>query len=241
MSLLPTRQTRPDPAETPIPQLRDDPAYAEAEALLAAFRDRLEAIERDAQIIAYEQHFAGRTTEADGESDALLRRRWAELQAAVLAAAPVAPVAASKAPAPSAAIAAGLALLAGEPVPVAPDHRARLVQLDRDRAAILAAITAQTEAVGAITAELTFRYATQLRPAWNAMQLGMYRAAQELARSAARVRDFRASITAAGIRSRSDILAMPNVRSPLILGSESQYDSEISGWRRILEKQGVLK
>ncbi len=241
MSLLSTRTARPDPAETVIPQLRDDPEYAAAAALLAAFRDRLAQIERDRQIIDYEAHFAGRAPESDGESDAQLRRRLAELRAAAQGVAPVAPVAAAKSPAPSPAIAAARAMLAGEVVPAAPDHRARLLQLDHDRAIVMAAITAQTEAVDAIAGELTLKYATQLRPAWNALQLEMYRAAQELARSAARVREFRAAITAAGIGSRSDILAMPNVRAPLILGSESQFDSEISGWRRILENMGILK
>lgn len=243
MSILPSRPTRGDPAETVIPRIYDDPAYAEAVALLTAFQRRLAAIERDRMIITYELDFAGRQAEPASTTDSMLRARWAALvaEAAAEGSAPVAPAAAAKAPAPSAAIAAAQALLAGEPVPVAPDHRARMVQIDRDHTLIRAAIFEQAEIVDQIAAELTFQYAKQLQPAWNALQLEMYRAAQELSRSTARVRAFRSAITAAGIGSRSDILSMPNVRSPLILGNESQYDSEISGWRRILENMGILK
>ncbi|HVA41671.1 MAG TPA: hypothetical protein VNF49_13465 [Candidatus Binataceae bacterium] len=235
------KSTTTDLADTPIPQLRDDPAYAEAAALLVAFRDQLALIERDRLIVDFEQHLAGRAPESDGEANAQIRVRLAGLRAAAQGSAPAPVAPKSNAAAPSAAVAAGLAVLAGESVPVPPDHAARVGKLDRDHAAIRAAITAQTDVVDQLAGELTLRYATELRPAWDALQLEMYRAAQELSRSAARVRDFRAAIVAAGIGSRSDVLAMPNIRSPLILGSESQYDSEISGWRRILETQGILK
>jgi hypothetical protein len=94
--------------------------------------------------------------------------------------------------------------------------------------------------VAEIAAELTLEYSLRLRPAWNALQLELYRAAQELARTTRRVRELRASIVAAGIGSRSDVLAMPGVRSPLILGDESDWHSEIAQWRRILEQIGIL-
>jgi hypothetical protein len=153
---------------------------------------------------------------------------------------PLTPAASPSPAAPSPAIAAGLEVLAGKPVAPPPDHQARLLEIDRQIAALGAAMMEQAEVCEEIAGALTLDYAQRLQPAWNQLQIEMYRAAQELARSTRRVREFRAKITAAGIGSRSDILAMPNVRAPLMLGDESVYDSEISGWRRILERLGIL-
>ena len=67
-----------------------------------------------------------------------------------------------------------------------------------------------------------------MAPAWNALQLQMYRSAQELARNVRRVRDLRNRVNAAGFRSRSDILLTPNVRAPLMLGDEGAFGVVVS-------------
>ena len=140
-----------------------------------------------------------------------------------------------------AAVSAGLRLLAGETITPPPDRIERRQELDRELEILDAAIREQQEVRDGIAAQLTVEYAKLVQPRWNEIQLEMYRAAQELARTARRVRDFRAAIVAAGIGSASTILSIPNVRAPLILGDESHYDSEISGWRRTLESMGVIK
>jgi hypothetical protein len=133
-----------------------------------------------------------------------------------------------------------MALLAGGIVPKQMDHAAAIADLDRQIIAMHDAVIAQTEVVYEIDAQITLELATDLKPAWDALQLRWYRSAQDFASVTREVRDLRARITAAGIGARSDVLAMPNVRSPLLLGDESAWDSEISGWRRTLERLGVL-
>ncbi len=225
-----------DPMEVAVPRLADDPAYAAASELLTAFAHRRERLQRDQQRIDLERHLNGKMPDPRSSTDTELRKRLRKLQeeAPVEAPAPAAPAAAST------AIAAGLAVLSGAPVAPVLDHQARIQEIDRQIGALGDAIREQTEVRDEIAAALTFEYAQRLQPAWNVLQLEMFRAAQELARATRRVREFRAKITEAGIQSRSDILAMPNVRAPLILGDEFVYDSEISGWRRILERLGIL-
>jgi hypothetical protein len=227
---------RGDPFDVVVPSLRNDAEYAAAETLLAAFSARLDQVERDRQIVDYEHHFFTRSSQSDSHTDKQLRVRLAALRAASspASATPSAPSA------PMPAIALGLAILEGEATPAPAGHEARVRALERNRDALGAAIGAQTEILDAIADRLTLKYATQLIPAWNALQLEMYRAAQELSRATQRVQQFRSRITAAGIRSRSDLLLTPNVRAPLMLGNESQWDSEISGWRRILERLKIL-
>lgn len=226
-----------DPADVEIPQLRDDPEFAAASDLLSDFSRHQERLERERYKWVLEQDLSNREPNPTSTNDAMLVSRLAELRAAP----PLAPSALAAPSAPTPAIAIGLDLLRGAPAPTSPDFRERISETDRQLAAIKIAIREQTEIVDNIAGELTLKYAKQLQPAWNALQLEMYRAAQELARTTRRVQEMRAAITAAGIGSRSDVLAMPNVRAPLMLGDESIWDSEISGWRRILERMGILK
>ena len=229
---------RTDPADAAIPRLTDDAAYAAAAELLGTLTAGLAAIERDRDRVGLERHFATRAPENDGETDRMLRARLAKLQKDIVAAVPAAPRAAADAP--TAAIAAALAVLAGQPVAEPPDHAARVRELDRQHDMVREAIMEQSAVVDTIADEVSFRYAKQLKPSWDALQLRWYRAAQELARVTQQVHEKRSEITSAGIKSRTDVLSMPNVRSPLFLGSETQYDSEIRGWGRILERLGIL-
>jgi hypothetical protein len=225
-----------DAAEVTIPRLLDDAGYAAEVDLLTSFRDRAERLEREKQRLDLENYFVGKSPDPKSPQDSAMRARLALLRADP----PLTPVTSPSPAAPSPTIAAGIEVLAGKPVAPPPDHRAKIQEIDRQITALKAAIMEQTEVCERITGELTLEYATRLRPAWNQLQVEMFRAAQELARSAKRVREFRSAITAAGIQSRSDILAMPNVRAPLMLGDESVYDSEISTWRRILERLEIL-
>lgn len=226
-----------DPVEVTIPHLADDAEYAAAIDLLSAFERRKERLERDKQRITLERHLDGKTPDPRSSTDTSLRARLRALQTETSGQTSAAPTAPAGAPA---AITAGLAVLSGTPLAPVLDHEAQIQEIDRQIAALRDAIREQTEVREEIADRLTLDYAQRLQPAWNQLQVEMYRAAQELARSTRRVREFRAKITEAGIRSRSDILAMPNVRAPLMLGDESAYDSEISGWRRILERLGIL-
>jgi hypothetical protein len=225
-----------DPAEVEIPQLRDDPAYAAASELLSAFQQRGARLEREKMRLILTRELQGRTVDPKSTSDQALRARLAVLSAEP----PLQPFATTSAASSSPAIALGLEVLSGKPVAAAPDYTAQIQEIDRQIDALRDACRDQGAEVDRIADELSFEYNHRLKPAWNQMQIEFYRAAQELARTTKRVQQLRNAITAAGIRPRSDILTMPAVRSPLILGDESVYDSEISGWRRILERLEIL-
>jgi hypothetical protein len=225
-----------DPAEVVIPRLADDPQYAEATTLLSNFTDRLDWLRREKDRVDLDHYLSGREVNPKSETDRSLRARLALLNSHAAAA----PVALAAPDAPSPAIALALSVLAGQPVAPVLDHKAQIAEIWRQIDAIEAAIREQNEVCENIAGELTLRYAKQIKPAWDQVQIEWYRAAQELARQTKRVHQLRAAITAAGIRSRSDVLAMPNVRSPLMLGDETNWNSEIAGWRRILEKLGIL-
>jgi hypothetical protein len=231
--------TSSDPAAVEIPRLADDSEYAKADELLTAFRLRLDRLQHEKIRLILLRELAGKPVDPRSTTDAQLRLRLAQLQALPPLASVAAPIAAAGT-VPK-AVAAGVAIMSGAAVtPAPPDHATQMQALDRQADVIGAAIQAQTEIVDAIAQELTVRYATQIKPAWDALQLEMYRSAQELARATARVQAMRFAINNAGIRSCSTVLSMPNVRSPLMLGAESEYGSEISTWRRTLEKLGIL-
>jgi hypothetical protein len=229
-----------DPAEVVIPRLADDPEYAAAATLLAAFHARLGRINAGREALGYEAHFERRgDPREDSDQDRFLRERWMALRKASEEPEPLSrPL--DKAPAPSPAIAAGLKVLGGEAVTTTPDRATRLAELDRLAAILGDAIREQTEIRDEIAGRLSRRYSEQLAPGWNAAQLAMYRAAQELARTAEQVRDLRWRMTDAGIQPPSDLIKMPPVRAPLFLGSETDWNSEISGWRRLLEEWSIL-
>jgi hypothetical protein len=227
---------KPDALDVKLPSVRDDSAYAAAEALLTAFRERYERLGRDRLCLDYERHFAGRAPESDSGSDRDLRKRWVALRNEAKADAPP-PV---KPAAQSAAIAAGLAVLGGERIDPPADLQARYQEIDRKRAALTEAIREQTDERDGIADELSFKFSTELRPAWDRLQIEMYRAAQELARAAARVRTFRNHMIEAGIKPNSQTIRMPPVRAPLVLGSESEWGSELSQWGRQLEEWNLI-
>jgi hypothetical protein len=114
-------------------------------------------------------------------------------------------------------------------------------EIDHEIIAIRAAIFAQVEVVDGITSDLSYEASKQLRPEWNRLQLVMYRAAQELAAATDRVRAFQTAIISAGIKPHNNVIRAPNSRVPLLLGSETEFTSEISSWRRTLEALEILR
>lgn len=226
-------------AEPQIPRVFDDPEYAEAAGLLVAFQSRYQRLEREKHRINLDRHFRIRLKGEDTHADKPLRAKLAELEAEPpLASPPLSPRTAAASPA---TIALAIDILNGATIAPPPDYPDRVAELDRQQAVIWQAIAEQQAVVDGIAEDLTYKFAKQLQPAWNALQLEFYRAAQRLAQVTRQVQDFRRATLAAGIRSRSDVLLTPNVRAPLMLGSEDDWHSEITGWRRILESWGLLK
>ena len=235
MALL-SRTKTPQPDDERVPNLRADPRIVPANELLGAFNARMDLLQRAKLRIGYEQHFGSRLPEDDSDHDKPMRLKLQELQRDPQ----ISSLSLAGPDAPSGPVALGLEILNGKPVPAPMNVADRVRDIDQQIAALQEAVRAQTEICDAIAATLTVEFATALKPRWNEIQLEMYRAAQELARSARRVREFRAAIVAAGIGSASTILSMPSVRAPLILGDESDWSSEIAGWRRTLQVLGII-
>jgi hypothetical protein len=253
MSLSPFKRSTIAPEDTEISVVDADPRIVPATDLLRAFQAKLEEVSRDREIAICE-HFlrdkpvkpAGMIVDTklmtitDYSQDTRQREMLAKLKrerdrGTPTAPAPPDPDIASK------TILDGLAVIKGVPFVPPPAYAAQIAQFDRQIAALNAAISEQTKLIEDLRDELTYEYAQKLVPVWNELQREFFRSAQEMARNFDRVQQFRHRITQAGIRSRPDILGQPTVRAPLVLGSESEWDSEIRQWGRILEQNGILK
>ncbi len=233
MALLRKNDTA-DLSDAAIPDPAVDPDYSRALELLSAFNQRYDRLEKEKQRLRLEAHFAGRSAEKDDYTNGQLRIRLSALRAEP----PLKPELTAAPAAPSPAITRGLAVLAGETITPAPSYAAQVADLDRQLAILDPAIREQTEVCSALLGDLSVEYARRLLPAWNAKVLAVFRAAQELSRATTQFREYRAAVMARNIK--TELLRAPNVVSPLQLGSETDWNSEISHWRRTLESWNVL-
>jgi hypothetical protein len=237
MKILNLARPQREPIEYDIPQMRDDPEFAAASEMLSVFNAHLERLQQEQTRLRLVEHFGSSKPGSDRPSDSHLRARLAELNKLAPVSGPIPE--GPKAPTP--AIAAALDVIRGVPVEQPPDMQAQMRAVEVRIDILSAARGEQLTILQQIKDRKTLEFSQMLSPQWNAMQLELYRAAQEFARVTDRVRAFRASINAAGIGSRSDLLLQPNVRAPLILGSESEWTSEISGWRRVLQTLRIIE
>jgi hypothetical protein len=231
--------TKADPADVAIPSVHNDPAYVAATELLKTFRDHLALLERQRLRLIIERELRDKPVGSSRIIDTQLRAQLAALQADP----PFTPATPGRTALPNAqspAIAAALAIVDGAPMPPELDHGDQLAEIDRRQDAIQAAIFEATTERDRIAAELSFTFSTQLRHAWDSLHLEVYRSSQANARASARLQAFARRMTEAGIQPRSDIIKMCPVRAPLMHGSESDWNSEISQHRRQLEEWKLL-
>jgi hypothetical protein len=223
-----------------MPRIADDAEFAAASALLGTLRDHLGLLERQKMRLTIERELDGKPVNLRSPNDTSLRARLAALRADP----PLVPVTSSGRSAfPSASsqvIAAALAIVDGAPLPPVLDHGAQLAEIDRRHAAVRAAIFEQTEECDRISNEVSYKACLEIRPRWDAAQLQMFRAAQALAAAAEHVKELRRDMVSSGIRPLSHVIKMAPVRSPLVLGSETDWNSELAQWGRILESWGLL-
>jgi hypothetical protein len=228
-----------DPADVAIPDVRADPTYAAASAQLGKLRAYLQLLEQQKLDLTINHALAGKPVNPRSTNDTSLRARRAALHADP-SFTPAIPDRVASATAPSPVLAEALALADGDPMPPMLDRGELLAEIDRRHGAVRQGIFLATEIVERIEGELSFRFSTELRPAWDALHLELYRASQGTARAVARLQTFRNSMIAAGIKPRSDVIKMCPVRAPLMLGSESDWNSEIAQWRRQLEEWSLI-
>jgi hypothetical protein len=234
MALL--KQSKAD-QDFAIPRLSDDQAYSAAVSLLEALNERSLRLEREKKRYAFERYFAGRKASPNDPHDVHLRKQLADLRAEP----PLHPTPQPPLNAPSDAIAAALKILAGEKLSPVHDQAAQERAIEQQLEIIGTAYAEQSATVEQIRGNLSLEYCKRIAPVWIAEQVDMFRCGQELARKAARVLRLQGEIQLAGVQHRTDILPGGNCALPFKLGSESDYGSVISYWRRSLEQVGILK
>ena len=226
-------------AHGPTPRVADDAEFAAASALLTTFREHLALLERQKMRLILERELDGKPADPRSSNDTNLRARVAALRADPPFT-PATPGRAALPNAPSPTIAAALAIVDGAPMPPTLDHGAQLVEIARRHAAVRQAIFEQTEECDRITNEVSFRLCLEIQPRWDAAQVRMFRAAQALAAAAEHVKELRRDMIDAGIRPLSHVIKMAPVRSPLVLGSEEDWNSELAQWARLLKEWNLI-
>jgi hypothetical protein len=138
-------------------------------------------------------------------------------------------------------VAHALAIIAGSRPASRVDHKTLIEQFQGDLDAIRAAIFIQVPIVEGIRNDLNAQRFMQDREAWRAIQLRKFRALQAAAAVRDEESDFRQSRIAAGYTPwRADLLPEMASRPMLVLGSERDWDSEISKVRVALEAEKIL-
>jgi hypothetical protein len=98
------------------------------------------------------------------------------------------------------------------------------------------------ELIEANRKEASYQANLAARAAHDELLVELYRTAQKFAAAAAREQTFRMTFPTLGLTARSDILPMPGhlMQAVLTLGSDIDYGSALSEYRRFLESRGLL-
>jgi hypothetical protein len=217
------------PQLTPI---ADDQRYAAASTILRTLQDDERAIEHELDSLRIEGYLASRPNDSRAP---MLRERLKKNRAA----SPPKKVEPPKSDLPAAVVVA-LELLQEGRRPTHASRAAQIDQLEADRVIVHQAVIEQSAVVEALRDELSHQLAKRLQADHRALVLAQYRALQALAVATDAERLFRAAVTNAGYQWREDLLPAPTLRTALIVGSESEHDSEVSRTRRLLEELRII-
>ncbi len=221
-----------------LPRLGDDAEVDAAAGRLRALADRVRLLDLQLEAILHHQHLDQHLATNDGPRLAMQRARLAVVEAEIAAAAPPLPKADDATLDP--AIARGLELLKGAPLPADDDPNARAKRLRREKEIVDAAWRAASNAYDALVAEKSAEVVRAVQPAHEALILAQFRAAQALAAATDAEADFRREVQAAGYQAPEHLLRRPVFAAATMLGSETHWDSAISTLRRTLEAWKIL-
>jgi hypothetical protein len=130
----------------------------------------------------------------------------------------------------------------GEAAKFAPTRMARQTELQNMEIVVETGLRDAAEMVRALRDEIGDGQNRLVQKAHGALHVQLFRACQAVAEVAEQERATRAAVAAAGYTVRTDILPAPAVLSALLLlGSELDYGSQISQYRRLLQARGLLK
>lgn len=236
---FPKLRTTPETtsADTDIPPIEHNPAFAAAMARLRLLSAHRDGIARDLEIWALEGHFAsGAHSRKTGQQDGNLWNRLEALRTQARAAKPPPP-----APDQPPEIALALALVQGDAVPEPDSRDVRRRKLDLAASALGAGIRAQTLIVDELREELSVDMARTLRAEHDVDLRALLAALRQVAAQADRIRGRRARLAVAGYSDRPDELPVPPCAPATLLGSAAHHDSQLNTFARILENLGVSR
>lgn len=218
-----------------LERIDSDPQYAAASLVLQTLQNGMQAVEREIGSLRLEGYLSqSRVTRDPREKD--LRERLAKNRASApqLSETPVSgdmPL----------VVAQALELLRAGVRPEQRDRPALIAKLQTDFELLHEAIIAHAPVVEELRSALIAAQAARDLEHWAALQLRKFRVAQALAAIKDEEDDFRKSRIDAGFAPwRNDLLPTVASRPVLVLGSERDWDSEISRTRRQLEEQKII-
>jgi hypothetical protein len=138
------------------------------------------------------------------------------------------------------ALARAEGLLRGEAEAKVLTRTERRAKLHADIEAMRAAAAAQHDVVEQIRDRLSYELSLRLAPVHRDQLLAYFEACRKLAAMTLEMQQFYVGCNAAGYRMRSDIVPAPTINAPLYLGTETEWNSQISTFRRQLIEIGVL-
>jgi hypothetical protein len=234
----------PDPVAPPkaskarvisIPGRDDDKGYAEGAAILRTLMEGRSGFLRDRDTLVVSNQLGKQSKGARSDD---LRKRLAQNRAASPKKSEPAPAAGSLAP----QVEIALALLRNgtRPTHLLRDHAKMLAELDQDLDVVQEAIAVQQSLLERIAAELSLKVAENIKAKHRELVLQQFRSAQQFAAANDKLRELRQAVAESGHQWVPDALPEPVSRAQLMLGSETQWDSEISRIRRFLEDQKII-
>jgi hypothetical protein len=201
----------------------------------------LERTEAEADLIAIDhflKNFAGRQPETAKSFKERRTRRVAQLKVGV--ADPPAPQPEALPP----EVTRALEAVAARAVEKPPSPEGRLVELENMRAVIQAGLDAVHILIEQLRDDAKLEAAKNVAKRHGEALLKLFRACQALTEAAAEERAIRDAVSdATGGPARSDVLPGPGqiLSAILLLGSETDWNSSISQYRRSLQSSGLLK
>jgi hypothetical protein len=122
-----------------------------------------------------------------------------------------------------------------------PTPGARLAELDEMEITVSAGLHDVSALVRDLRGDAGYDQAAALQKHHGALSLQLFRAAQKFAEAAEAERSLRTAFTSAGYPPRYDVLSGLQLSAVLVLGSESDYASQLSQYRRFLQDKGLLR
>ena len=239
ISLKKLFENNPIYPEYSVESLADDPAIQSIGTTLASLKSLELRLERESELLSLEAYFADHRSltnaKPDGPRDKLLRSRMKILRADLPPKKTTAGIGAEPAE-----VAAALALLTGAKALPAEDRASRRMAVEREIVVVRLAVRVQETIYAEKSDELSLRKSESIRAEHDALNLQIYRAAQDLTRLVDAERAMRASLLRGGFVIAPEIIGPLPMSGLLLLGSESQHDSQISTCRRFLEARKVL-